>query len=158
MSSRRFSQPRESTIEANGVFGYKLVGDNIDISVNTRFMRAQGYRNQSLHFFHSCAVLDRIDLTHLPLQLLPTCHNSPEKMAHSLLPSPENDASIIQNIAILIGRVLVTHMKYFSFTFSESVPWHICHKYYAQMSSKSQVVSFNLHTLKYCNSQIICFT
>lgn len=104
-------------------------------------MRSKGHRNQSVHFFHSYAVLDRIDLSHLSVQLTPTCNNSPEIMAHSILPSPENDESIIGNIAILIGRVLAAHMKYFQFTFSDCVTWHICHKYYKEMSSKSQVVS-----------------
>ena len=56
-SCRQQLQPRESNIRGNGVFGYKLVGDNIDISVNARYMRAQGYSNQSLHFFHSYAGL-----------------------------------------------------------------------------------------------------
>ena len=64
--------------------GYKLVGDNLDKGVKTRYMRsddAEGYRNKSLHYFHSFAIQNRIDLSKLP-----DVHSS------SCLPSPQHRA------------------------------------------------------------------
>ena len=105
-------------------------------------MRVEDYRDQSLHFFHSCAVLDRLIYDSLPLELPVTSNLSPMTMAQSLLPSEESDASLLNNIAILISRILVTHMHFFQFTFSDVATWHIQHRYYREMSSKSTVVSY----------------
>ncbi len=41
---------------------FKLVGDNIDKEVKPRDMRSD-HQTKSLHYFHSYAVLDRIDLS-----------------------------------------------------------------------------------------------
>ena len=122
--------------------GYKLVGDNIDITVNARYLRSEGHRDQSLHFFNSFAVLDRVNLGSLPIELPATCNPSPLNMAQSLLPSKENDANLLNNIAILVSRVLITHMPFFQFAFLDVVTWHIQHKFYKEMSSKSNVVSY----------------
>ena len=46
--------------------GYKLVGDNIDIGVKTRYMRLERYENKSLHYFHCYAVQNRIDHSDKP--------------------------------------------------------------------------------------------
>ena len=128
--------------------GYKLVGDNIDITVNARYLRADNHRDQSLHFFHSYAVLDKINMGTLPIDLPASCNPSPLNMAQSLLPSQEHDASLLNNLAILISRVLATHMPFFQFAFSDVVTWHIHHRFYKEMSSKSNVVSsHSIHQL-----------
>ena len=127
--------PEDDHSTSSSHFGYKLVGDNIDLTVSTRYMRLEKYRDQSLHFFHCCAVLDRINLDNLSLLLPSTC-----PMALSLLPSKYYDA-ICNNIATLISRILVTHMQFFQFSFSDAVTWHIKHKFYREMSSKYSVVS-----------------
>ena len=44
--------------------GFKIVGDNIDKTVNPSFQRLL-YPVQSLHYFHSYACLDRIDFSNL---------------------------------------------------------------------------------------------
>lgn len=49
-----------------GHFGYKLVGDNIDMSVKARYVQVGVSRNRSLHYFHTFAVKNRVDLRHLP--------------------------------------------------------------------------------------------
>lgn len=64
-------------------------------------------------------------------------------MALAMLPSQEHDATLHNNIATLISRVLVTHMQFFQFAFSDVTTWHIHHKYYKEMSLKSDVVSVN---------------
>ena len=45
--------------------GYKLVGDNIDKMVKSRYMRLNGHRNKSFHYFHSFAMQNRIDISTL---------------------------------------------------------------------------------------------
>ena len=46
-------------------FGFRICGDNIDKSCKTRFMRMDR-RNQSLHYFHSYGVQNRIDVSQMP--------------------------------------------------------------------------------------------
>ena len=119
------------------MFGYKLVGDNLDITVNARYLRSDQFQNQSLHFFLSFAILDRVNMGGLSNHLPATCNNSPLNIALELLPSVENDANLFKNIAILISRVLVTHIPLFQFAFSDVTTWHIQHKFYKEMSKKS---------------------
>ena len=42
--------------------GFKIVGDNIDKNINSSFERINS-STLSLHYYHSFAVLDRIDLS-----------------------------------------------------------------------------------------------
>lgn len=48
--------------------GMKIVGDNIDKNVHTRFMRCD-HQTTSLHYFHAYATQDRFDLTSHPEEL-----------------------------------------------------------------------------------------
>ena len=123
--------------------GFKLVGDNIDKSVKARHMRLDGSRNQSLHCFNSFAVLDRIDFSFLPDTLLHTCFNSPDKMALAILPSKEDDEMLRQHFTTLVSHIICTHIPFFKFAFEDVVEWHIVHRYYKEMSTKSQVVRAN---------------
>ena len=43
--------------------GYKLIGDNVDKGLKARFMRVEDHGNQSLHYFHACAIQNRVDLS-----------------------------------------------------------------------------------------------
>ena len=119
---------------------FKLCGDNLDKTVKRRYMRSDE-GNLSLHYFHSYAVLDRIHTILFSDSLSPTCFPEPEQIARSLLPSPSDDCTLKQNFAVLISRVLATHMKFFSFSFDDAVQWHILHKFSTEMSKKSTVVS-----------------
>ena len=108
------------------MLGYKIVGDNLDVSVNTRYMRSVEHHNQSFHFFHNFAVLDRINFNKVP-----SCF-------------PQNDLHLISNVAVLISHILVAYMPFFGFAFSDCAIWHLQHAFYKQMSTKSEVVSFFL--------------
>jgi len=44
--------------------GFKIIGDNIDKNLRRSFQRCVR-QTISLHYFHSCAVGDRIDFSHL---------------------------------------------------------------------------------------------
>ena len=51
--------------------GYRLCGDNIDMSVRPRFKRSDN-KNTSLHYFHSYAVQNRVDVSQLSDTLDPS--------------------------------------------------------------------------------------
>ena len=124
--------------------GCKLVGDNIDKGVKTCYMRVEGSHNKSLHYFHSFAVLNRVDFSHLPDVFPHTCLNHPRQLALALLPSKDDDRALTQLFGIHVSRILCTHMPFFKFAFEDIVDWHVHHQYYDQMSAKSEVVSANM--------------
>ena len=127
----------------SNVLTYKLVGDNLDDTITPRFVRADTYRKKSVHYFNSYAIKDRIDFSHLsPVHPPPTCHPSPLYTAESLLPSISDDQVIRKNMSTLVGRIIVSHMDFFKTSFSDVVDWHITHKYYAEMSQRSEIVSY----------------
>lgn len=119
---------------------YKLVGDNIDKSVKARYMRFEGGHNKSLHYFHYFAVLNRVDFSAYPDVRPDLCLNSPMQIALSLLPSTDDDITLKHLFMTHISRVLCTHIPFFKSTFEDVVEWHIVHRYYGEMSTKSQVV------------------
>jgi len=121
-------------------FGYRFCGDNIDKTIKTRYMRSDK-QNVSLHYFHSYAVLNRIDTSQFSETVPDTSKLNIETVANSLLPSVADDLAIKDNIATIISRVLVNHMEYFKFAFEDVVEWHINHAFYGEMSTKSTVVS-----------------
>ena len=57
-----------------------------------------------------------------------------------LMPSAEDDKSIQKNFTILISRVLKKNFPFFE-KFATGMPKHIKHKYYKELSKKSEVVS-----------------
>ena len=119
---------------------YKIVGDNVDKNVAPRYIRTDS-KVKSLHYYHSYAVQDRINIDSLSDVQPLSCIPSPEAVAKSLLPSSNDDALLVQNIKILFSRVLVETLPSFNVSFSDLVTRHIQHRRYAEMSSKSLVVS-----------------
>lgn len=78
--------------------GYKIVGNNIDKNVRRSFERAH-QTTRSLHYFHSYAVLDRIDLS--------TASDDPstkEINFYELLHSQVDIANLKASFVILISR------------------------------------------------------
>ena len=61
----------------------KLCGDNIDKMVKRRYMRSDK-GNLSLHYFHSFAALDRIDVSDLSDEIVPGCLPNPDDIAIGL--------------------------------------------------------------------------
>ena len=104
-------------------------------------MRSQSHRDQSLHYFNSFAVYNRIDFSSYPDIHPSTCFDRPLHRAKSLLPSRDDDNILRESIATIISRVLTDNMPFFRMTFDDVILWHMKHKYYSQMSKKSVVVS-----------------
>lgn len=112
------------------------------MTVKPRFMRMDGHQKQSLHYVNSYAVYSRIDFTHVPDTYPDTCLNEPTQNALLLLPSVDDDKSLRKVFATHVSRILYTHMKFFQMSFDGVVDWHVKHRYYKEMSAKSEVVSF----------------
>lgn len=133
----------EKVMRHSDGIGYTLCGDNIDKNVRRRYQRYDK-STISLHYFHMYAVKNRIDVSHLS-DVSPLCNLDKKAKALLVMPSPDDDLQLKKNIAILISRVLVNHMEFFKFSFSDITCWHIKHQYYGEMSTKSHVVSANFH-------------
>ena len=118
------------------------MGDNVDKSVKARYMQMEQYSNKSLHYFHSFAVQNRIVFNYLPDVSPASCSNHPCEVARSLLPSSRHDAIIQSHFVTIISRILYSHMAFFKMVFDGCVEWHIKHKYYQQMCTKSHVLSY----------------
>lgn len=133
----------DSPDNADSICTFTLCGDNLDKTVKVRFMRSDK-GNLSLHYFHCYGVLDRIDLSGVLDSVVASCLPSPASIAASLLPSASDDQSLKRHFAILVSRILATHITFFSFGFDDVVQWHIQHEFSDQMAKKSVVVSTEL--------------
>ena len=121
--------------------GFKIVGDNLDINIRPRFKRLDN-ATVSLHFFQSYAVRDRINLSSASEDINPFLEKPVSDLpVKSLLPSVSDDVALLSNLSVLIGRVIVEDLSYFSETFERVVPNHIKHQYTCEMSQKSETVS-----------------
>ena len=117
----------------------KLCGDNIDWTVHPSHVRCD-QQTQSIHYFHSYAVKDRIDLSSLS-DNPPTDQPTSTEVISKIFPSAHEDSVICDDFAILLARMLCSNMKFFKDTFTDSIDWHIQHRYSVEMSKKSEVVS-----------------
>ena len=128
---------KKTSSQSHQSLSYKLVGDNVDKNIKARYIRMDVYSNQSLHCFHSFAVMNRVDFSHL----FPVSFHSSQEIVKSLLPSASHDTVLYSHIITIISRILYTNMSFFKVSFDGCVQWHIKHKFYQQMSTKSIVVS-----------------
>lgn len=96
-------------------------------------------QTKSLHFFQSFAVRDRVDLSSASEDPNPFLYKQiTELPVNDLLPSLSDDQTLLNNISILIARILVKEVHYFSDTFHDVATSHM---HYQEMSKKSETVS-----------------
>ncbi len=115
---------------------WKIVGDNLDVSVKVRDMRLDN-PNQMHHFFHLIGVQDRIDTAHLD-------NTKPKRTMSSMgvqdfVPSARDFAQLRTDITVLVSRIAVSEFPAFEFM-RNAVPDHITHVHSKEMSEKSKVV------------------
>lgn len=115
----------------------KIVGDNIDKYVKPREMR-EDVQASMLHYFNLYAVRDRVDAS--TLEDAPSLPDPSRIDLDKLFPSPEEHKAIHKNFQHLVARVLKKHMPFFK-KFGSGLERHLKHKYYKEMSMKSEVVS-----------------
>ena len=116
--------------------GFKIVGDNLDKHVTPHFIRISR-QSQSLHYFNSFTVKNRVDLTSFS-SFKPIININVNTA--DILPSSEVHSQVLGNITILVARILVDNMAVFKLYFDDGVVRHIHHKYTNEMSNKSEVV------------------
>ena len=119
--------------------GFKLVGDNIDKTVKPRYMTSER-QTQSLHYFHSYAVRDRVDCSNLSDSPPSTTCPPIDELCQKLLPSKNDTEALNTNFATHVARILINNLPAMKFAFDDVVDWHIIHQYYAEMGKKSEVV------------------
>ena len=83
--------------------GFKLVGDNIDKNIRPSFQRSNR-QTKSLHYFHSFAVKDRVNLQSLS-DVTPT---NPNIDYSKLLPSAADITQFTNDAEILVARYVFT--------------------------------------------------
>lgn len=120
--------------------GIKLVGDNVDKTIKSRYMRVDK-QGKSLHYFHCFAAEDRFDLT-MPEDVPPIPVNP--KLFEDLLPSDSDKSKLKEFFSVHVARILYKHMPFFADDFSQVIPEHLDHPMSSEMSQKSNVVSFLL--------------
>lgn len=117
--------------------GIKLVGDNIDQTVNPTHT-CSDHQSKTLNYFQMYAIKDGTDISNFSDEQPLVNPNAP---LQELLPNEEDDCNLLSIFSILISRVLVKHVPFFSKHFSDVVVEHIPHIYSSEMSKKLTVVS-----------------
>jgi hypothetical protein len=121
--------------------GFKIVCDNVDRVVKSRFMRIDR-QNRILNYCNAYGVLDRIDLS--SYCSFKTTFDTNVQM-DELLPSPDVQEDISRRMSVIVARILVETMPAFQFYFEDVVEHHINHMYSKEMGMKSEVVC--IHSL-----------
>lgn len=121
--------------------GFKIVGDNIDKTIKPRYMRFDR-QTQSLHYFHSYAIKDRINLSDKS-DVLPDPPTNPNLL--SLLPNSDDISEMKRLFGIHVSRIMVENFSFMKTGFVDAVEWHIQHKFYDEMSEKSDTVSLHCY-------------
>lgn len=147
--------PEENNIQfSEKERGMKIVGDNIDKNVHTRFMRVDK-QGSSLHYFNAYAAQDRFDLT-MP-EDVPAIPDDP-KLFEDLLPSNSDKITLKEYFAIHIARILCKYMPFFAEDFGDVIPEHLDHPMSSEMRQKSQVVSITLCMCISSNLLHVCYS
>ena len=116
---------------------YVVVADNIDKTVNPRYMTIDRQR-QSLHYMHMYATLDRVSSAGLISNV--RIGNVSDLSTSAFLPNTEDSTILCANYATLLARLVVKKLPYFLPIFSDCVVPQIPHQH---SKEKSTAVSRN---------------
>ena len=116
---------------------YQIIGDNVDLKQKAS-QKSVDSTGADHHWFHMCAVLDRVDgidldvdepqadITSLPLQ--------------TFLPSAEDCDFLKKEFAVLLARTLADKLHFLR-PYQSCISNHILHQYSTESSKKSDIVS-----------------
>ena len=133
-----FNIGQQATSETSSPPYYQIVGDNVDLHQKACHQTMEK-RDTDRHWFHLCAIKDRV--TGLHLSTTPSTTNVLHLPLSTWLPTVDDCLHLRKEFIILVGRVLVKHLPKLSFLES-CLPAHIPHEYSHTMTRKSQTVSF----------------
>ena len=113
------------------------------------------HQTQSMHYVNMYALRDRIDLSWYMDTVTTQSSCDPSTLAIHILPSAEDHHNIMENFAILAGRILHEHIPAL-----KKIPHltmdHIKHTHYKEMSSRSSIVSLIINLCNiYCNTTTV---
>lgn len=116
---------------------FRIVGDNIDFSIERRF-QTKDKTNQSVHWTQQYAVVDRVDGSYLD-------NSQPKKQLKDLqlvdiLPVKEVQECFQRNCTVLVSRVIPKYITAFKHM-QDVVTYHIAHIHSQEMDKKSEIVS-----------------
>ena len=94
-------------------------------------------QNCSINYFNSFAVKDRINLSSFS-SYKPFINTDVD--LHEILPSDDTHTKMLNNMAVLVSRILIDHIPAFKLYFDDAVVYHIEHPYSLEMSKKSKMV------------------
>ena len=119
------------------IFFYRLVGDNVDMTVHAR-IQSKDNPNKSIHWTQQYGVLNRVNEPLLN-------RKRPQKaLKHiqlvELLPGKEVNENLKLRWAALVARVVCKYLQKFKHL-SRALVHHIPHTYSTEMSTKSEMVS-----------------
>ena len=126
-------RPASSTVNTHTA-GHKLVIDNIDKTVKRRDQTIDA-QTTSLHYVQVYSVKDRVDYSKFS-----TSRPSPSESLYSIIPTSSDYQTLKDNFSILVARVLVEYIPYFSEDFKGLTTRHILHEYSQEMANMSDVV------------------
>jgi len=119
---------------------FQTMADNLDLVVKVEHMSASS-QNNSIHWFNSNAVKNRVLANHLSNDNLVKFVLELENV--EFLPSPEDNEAYLHNITALETRVVVRNIPALS-QLKDIVVKHIPHEYSDVVKEKSDQVSINL--------------
>ena len=122
---------------ASSLKTFKVVGDNVDTCIKPTQYRIDS-QAKDLHYFHTIAVRDRIDLSDYS-DTPPEVNETDLDLSKIELSDSDHEA-LTKNFSYLVARVLKEYMSFFA-SFGSGLEKHIRHQYYEEMSLKSEVVS-----------------
>ena len=92
-------------------------------------------QTRSLHYFHTYAVRDRVDMSQFSDNV-----NIGEIPLQEILPTCQDEVIMRANLALLVRRVLAKYMPFFG-ALAKGLERHITHEFSKEMSQKSEVVN-----------------
>lgn len=98
-------------------------------------------QTRSLHYFHTYAVRDRIDVTHV--EDCPSLPSLESIDVSTILPTKQDQKAMKVLFGIHVARVLRKYMPFFT-KFGDGLKRHITHQFLKEISQKSEVVSVEL--------------
>ena len=99
------------------------------------------HQTRSLHYFHTYGVANRVDFSNVSDE--PKCPDVNSINLQDLLPDENDDIELLSNFTALSLRILKKYVPFFG-KVCKNICHHIPHKFSAQMSQKSTVVSYNV--------------
>ena len=101
-------------------YGFKIVGDNVDSKIMSRYMRSD-CQSSDLHYRHLYATRDRLDLSGASEEPLSV---NPDPLRSEQLSSEDDREAMLSNFGVLVARTLVQYMPFLKEHFSDAVVEH----------------------------------